>query len=429
MKIFAWNEKREKDTIMTPLDSIKYHKQIMQIGFLSIDPATGEVKAWVGGSNFRTFKFDHVNINTKRQVGSTFKPILYTVGVMNGYTPETELPSGPISMGDKVITGSGGPMAICLAYSKNPGAAYLIKQLGVQRTIEFAKECGIQSKIPPYPSIALGSADLSLFEMTQAYTMFPGRGFNVKPTYLTRIEDRNGNVLASFTAATREVISEADAYMMTKMMQGVVNFGTGRALRGAFGIQGEIAGKTGTTNDNADGWFIGFSPQLLTGVWVGCDDPFLRLLYTTGGAQMAMPAWAYYYQQVFKDKTLNIDPGARFMIPETMDNEAIYDYQELTHGELPPPAEGENAGSGSASDFIDVPVSDGSEAVAAESRKPDPDDEQSGDEEDKQKSGKQKDVPLVKPADSTGGKKKGLFKKLFGKPDSKSNTDKKPAGG
>ena len=121
MKVFAWNDKREKDTVMTPLDSIKYHKQIMQVGFLSIDPQNGGVKAWVGGSNFKTFKFDHVNINTKRQVGSTFKPILYTVGVMNGYTPETVFPSGPINMGNKVITGTGGPMAICLAYSKNPG--------------------------------------------------------------------------------------------------------------------------------------------------------------------------------------------------------------------------------------------------------------------------------------------------------------------
>lgn len=414
MKVFAWNQKREKDTVMTPLDSIKYHKQLLQTGFLVVDPYNGEVKAWVGGIDFKTFKFDHVNINTKRQVGSTFKPLLYTLGVTNGYTPETPFPSGPINMGNKVITGSGGPMAICLAYSKNPGAVFLINQLGVQRTVDFAKQCGIESNIPKVPSIALGSADISLMEMVRAYTMFPGRGFNVKPYFISRIEDRNGNVLASFTTKGEEIISEADAYVMTKMMQGVVDFGTGRALRGAYGISAEMAGKTGTTNDNADGWFIGFTPQLLAGVWVGADDPFLRLLNTTGGAQMAMPAYAYFFQEVYKDKTLNIDPNAKFIVPESIRNEAIYDYQALTGGEAPPPAEGENVGAGSSSDFIDVPVSDGSENATAESKKVE--DENA----DKKKDDKKKDKEDVKsdkkpaPADTTKKKKKfleGLFRK------------------
>lgn len=414
MKVFAWNQKREKDTVMTPLDSIKYHKQLLQTGFLVVDPYNGEVKAWVGGIDFKTFKFDHVNINTKRQVGSTFKPLLYTLGVTNGYTPETPFPSGPINMGNKVITGSGGPMAICLAYSKNPGAVFLINQLGVQRTVDFAKQCGIESNIPKVPSIALGSADISLMEMVRSYTMFPGRGFNVKPYFISRIEDRNGNVLASFTTKGEEVISEADAYVMTKMMQGVVDFGTGRALRGAYGISAEMAGKTGTTNDNADGWFIGFTPQLLAGVWVGADDPFLRLLNTTGGAQMAMPAYAYFFQEVYKDKTLNIDPNAKFVVPESIRNEAIYDYQALTGGEAPPPAEGENVGAGSSSDFIDVPVSDGSENATAESKKVE--DENA----DKKKDDKKKDNEDVKtdkkpaPADTTKKKKKfleGLFRK------------------
>jgi penicillin-binding protein 1A len=416
MKIFAWNEKREKDTLMTPLDSIKYHKQIMQVGFLSMDPLTGEVKAWVGGSSFKTFKYDHVNINTKRQVGSTFKPLLYTVGVVNGYTPETVFPGGPINMGDKVITGSGGPMAICLAYSKNPGAVFLINELGVQRTVEFAKQCGIESKIPPYPSIALGSADISLYEMVRSYTMFPGRGFNVKPYFINRIEDRNGNVLESFRAESKEVISEAEAYIMTKMMKGVVDFGTGRALRGAYGIQGEVAGKTGTTNDNADGWFIGYTPQLLTGVWVGCDDPLLRLLNTTGGAQMAMPAWGYYYQQVFKDKSLGIDPESKFIVPETLNNEAIYDYQELARGELAPPAEGENGASGNESDYIDIPVSDGRERVVTESQKVIDEDEKKVLNEAKKNSDDEGDGKKKNEADSTK-KKKGFFKRLFKKKD------------
>ena len=321
-------------------------------------------------------------------------------------------------MGEKVITGSGGPMAICLAYSKNPGAAYLINQVGVQRTIDFAKECGIKSKIPPYPSIALGSADISLYEMVQSYTMFPGRGFNVKPYFIDRIEDRNGNVLASFNAESKEVISEADAYVMTKMMQGVVDFGTGRAIRGSFGVTGDLAGKTGTTNDNADGWFIGFSPQFLSGVWVGCDDPFLRLLNTTGGAQMAMPAWAYYYQQVFNDKKLNIDPLSKFVVPENLNNEAIYDYEALTQGEQPPPAEGEDVGSGNSSDYIDVPISDGSEKAVSESKKLDDDEKKVLEEAKKQAADKAAAENALKNksvTDTTEKKKKGLFKKIFGK--------------
>jgi penicillin-binding protein 1A len=412
MKVFAWNQRREKDTVMSPLDSIKYHKQMLQTGFLVVDPYNGEVKAWVGGIDFKTFKFDHVNIETKRQVGSTFKPLLYTLGVTNGYTPETPFPSGPINMGNKVITGSGGPMAICLAYSKNPGAVFLINQLGVQRTVDFAKQCGIESKIPKVPSIALGSADISLIEMVRSYTMFAGRGFNVKPYFISRIEDRNGNVLATFTTKGEEVISESDAYVMTKMMKGVVDFGTGRAIRSAYGISAEMAGKTGTTNDNADGWFIGFTPQILAGVWVGADDPFLRLLNTTGGAQMAMPAYAYFFQELYKDKTLNIDPNAKFVVPESIRNEAIYDYQALTGGEAPPPAEGENLGSGSSEAFIDVPISDGSEKVNTESKNVEDENVEKKDEKKKDEDLKSDKKPA--PADTTKKKKKfleGLFKK------------------
>jgi penicillin-binding protein 1A len=367
MKVFAWNEKREKDTLMSPIDSIRYHKQIMQIGLLSIDPLSGEVKAWVGGSNFKRFKFDHVNIKTKRQVGSTFKPLLYTLGVKSGFKPETELPNGPIDMGGKMIDGTGGPMAVCLALSKNPGAVYLINTLGVKKTIEFAKECGIVNNIPPYPSIALGSADLSLIEMVQAFSMFPGRGFNVKPYYISRIEDRNGNVLASFRTQTKEVISESEAYIMTKMLQGVVDFGTGSSLRWAYGVNNEVAGKTGTTNDNADGWFIGFSPQLLSGIWVGCDDPFLRMLYTAGGSQMAMPAWAYYYQQVFNDRSLNIDPNARFSPPANMQNEMLFNIDSLKNTEEILPIEGEE---GYKQDqLVEIPISSGKEKVVTESQK------------------------------------------------------------
>ena len=412
MRIFAWNEKREKDTLMSPLDSIKYHKQMMQIGLMSMDPMTGEIKAWVGGSNFKRFKFDHVNVKTKRQVGSTFKPILYTLGVVNGYKPETILPGGPIDMGGKMITGDGGPMAICLAYSKNPGAVYLINQLGVNKTIEFAQKAGILSKIPPYPSIALGSADISLYEMVQAYSIFPGRGFNVKPFFITRIEDKNGNVLANFRTESKEVINETEAFIMTKMLQGVVDYGTGRALRGAYGISSEIAGKTGTTNDNADGWFIGFSPQLLSGVWVGCDDPFLRMLYTSGGSQMAMPAWAYYYQQVFNDKSLNIDPSARFVSPSGIQSDMLFDYNKFKPADSTLPIEGDE-GANDPEKVIEIPISDGKEKVISES--------QIFKTEDPQNNGLPKNEKLTKDLPSqvqtsdTTKKRKGIINRIFKK--------------
>ncbi|MEY3350720.1 MAG: hypothetical protein RIQ50_831 [Bacteroidota bacterium] len=411
MRVFAWNEKRELDTTMSPLDSIRYHKQIMQIGLLAMDPLTGDVKAWVGGSNFKRFKFDHVNIKTKRQVGSTFKPLLYTLGVMNGYTPETNMPGGPIDMGGKMIDGTGGPMAICLAFSKNPAAVHLINTLGVERTIEFAKQCGITSTIPPYPSIALGSADISLFEMVQAFSMFPARGFNVKPNFISRIEDRNGNVLASFRAETKEVISESEAFVMTKMLQGVVDRGTAGSLRWAYGVQGQVAGKTGTTNDNADGWFIGFNPQLLTGVWVGCDDPFLRMLYTAGGSQMAMPAWAYFYQQVFNDKSLNIDPEAAFIPPSNMQNEIIFDYDPFAKEGAQLPAEGEEGNK--STEYVEIPISDGKEKVVTESKK-----------FEEQSLPAEQPKPLVPspqkqevPKPDSSAKKRGILKRVFSKKD------------
>ena len=412
MRIFAWNEKREKDTVMSPLDSLKYHKQMMQIGLISMDPMTGEIKAWVGGSNFKRFKFDHANVKTKRQVGSTFKPILYTLGVVNGYKPETILPGGPIDMGGKIISGDGGPMAICLAFSKNPGAVYLINQLGVNKTIEFAEKAGIVSKIPPYPSIALGSADISLFEMVQAYSIFPGRGFNVKPFFVTRIEDKNGNVLANFRTETKEVVNETEAFIMTKMLQGVVDYGTGRALRGAYGISSEVAGKTGTTNDNADGWFIGFSPQLLSGVWVGCDDPFLRMLYTSGGSQMAMPAWAYYYQQVFNDKTLNIDPSARFVSPSGMQSDILFDYNQFKPADSTLPIEGDE-GANNPAKTIEIPISDGKEKVLTES--------QIFNADDAQNTGGQKNDKVIKQAPihtqpkDTIKKRRGIINRIFKK--------------
>jgi penicillin-binding protein 1A len=413
MKVFAWNSKRETDTIMSPLDSIKYHRQMLQASFVVTDPLTGEVKAWVGGIDFKTYKYDHANYNTKRQVGSTFKPILYTLAIMNGYTPATQIPMDPVDLGGKMIadkkyTGTR-PLSYCLAASINTAAAKLMNDIGVNRTVDFAHEAGITSKIPPYPSIALGAADLSLMEMVGVYSMFPGGGMHTTPYYITRIEDRNGNVLQQYNSSHKEVISEADAFIMTKMMEGVVDFGTARAMRSTYGITSEVAGKTGTTNNNADGWFMGFTPQLLGGVWVGADDPALRILnnYIGQGAQMAMPIWAYFFQEIYKDKTLGIDPRARFVQPASVKDEMLQGWNEIPAPDTPV-VEGDNYSSGDASQYIDVPVSDGREKVSTESKLT-PEEEmikqeaQNGKKDDKSK----KDS-------AEGEKKKGFFKRLFG---------------
>ena len=325
MKVFAWNKKRETDTVMTPLDSIKYFKQMMQTAFFAMDPISGEVKAWVGGIDFKWFKYDHVTAN--RQVGSTFKPILYTLALTDaGLTPESYIGGKPITLANKTITGGGGTMAYCLAKSINVAAYDLMSRIGPKKTAEFAHLCGIKSNIPVVPSIALGSADIQLIEMLRAYTMFPNRGFNVEPIYVSRIEDRNGNVLQAFEPEVKQVISESDAYTMYKMMQGVVDFGTGGSMRWKFGIDSDMGAKTGTTNDNTDGWFMGYTPQILAGAWVGCDDPFLHLpkYGTAGGSEMALPEWAYFMQKVYDDKSLGIDPKAEFQRPAELNNNPIY---------------------------------------------------------------------------------------------------------
>jgi penicillin-binding protein 1A len=350
MKVFAWNDARELDTIMTPLDSIKYHKTFIQTGFMVMDPFTGEVRAWVGGIDHKNFKFDHVNIKTKRQVGSTFKPLLYAYAIENGFTPETPLPAGPIRLGDKMIDGKGGAMANCLAYSKNPGAVYLINQFGVKPVISFAANAGIQSELPPFPSIALGSADISLYEMMHSYSMFPTNGVSSEPIYITKIEDRNGNVIHTNLPKQKVVMSESAAYTMCKMMQGVVDFGTGVRLRG-MGLTMKIGGKTGTTNGNTDTWFIGFTPQLMGGAWVGCDDPFLKMIGE--GNRMALPIWGYFFSKAYSDATLGLQADADFVQPSSMKVESTMDYENFAEKfKNEPDAENSDAGSGNSEDFF-----------------------------------------------------------------------------
>jgi len=325
MKIFSWkgNDKHELDTVMTPNDSIKYHKQLLQTSFAAMDPRTGEVKAWVGGINYKWFKYDHVT--AQRQVGSTFKPLLYTLSVTDaGYSPETQIPGGAVTMNGKTISGKGGSLASCLAFSQNYAAWRLMSIIGVSRTIEFAKQCGITAKIPGVPSIALGSADIPIMQMLQSYTMFPNKGYNTSPVYVTRIEDKNGNLVHEFPVAqSKQVIGEADAYTMAKLMMGVVQKGTARRLN-SYNIPVQKAGKTGTTNGNTDGWFIGYTPDLLAGTWVGCGDPFIPIYQSNaGGSEMAAPKWGIFMEKVYADKKIDFPRQKDFDVPVEVANNPI----------------------------------------------------------------------------------------------------------
>jgi penicillin-binding protein 1A len=423
MRVFAWNAKREKDTVMTPLDSIKYHRQMLQTAFMVMDPGNGEVKAWVGGIDFRTYKFDHANINTRRQVGSTIKPFLYCQAIEEeGFTPETECEQtsqyfeGYGWVPAKRTTAEGTiSMATGLAFSVNEVSAYLMKQITPKRFVDFLKRINIQSKVEPYPSIALGACELSLYEMLWGYTMFPNSGYSVKPIYITRIEDRNGNLLESFKNNMSQVISEASSYTMTKMMQGVVDVGTAAGLRERLGAE-EMGGKTGTTNDNSDAWFIGYSPQLLAGAWVGCDDRFIRLSETGMGVggKAARPIYEYFFAKVYADKTLGIDRNAKFIRPESLANTSIDSFNIDT---IPPPGADDIDRPGKkAGDYFDT---SGTNDVPLES-KPFVDEVKSTKNPVNTSVTNKPDTGLIenrgiKPDSAEVKKKHGLFKRLFRK--------------
>lgn len=416
MKVFAWNANREKDTVMSPLDSIKYTREMLQTAFMVMDPLTGQVKAWVGGIDFKNYKYDHVNIKTKRQVGSSIKPFLYALAVEEyGFTPETQCEatsqyfpgSGWVPANDRGRTGTRS-LASGLTWSINEVAAYLIKQTTPKRFAEFISQINIPTKVQPYPSISLGTCDLSLFEMMWGYTMFPGGGFSTKPIYITRIEDKNGNVLERFDTQRKEVISQTTAYTMARMMQGPVDIGTAAGLRARLGVA-EMGGKTGTTNDNSDAWFIGFTPQLAAGVWIGCDNRFIRLDGGLGqGGQAARPIWEYFYKKVFEDKTLGLDKQAKFVQPENMKSEMLYDYMNIQDQSPPPGAEGQDEGNGAADEYLgepdenDVPVES---KLSLEEQKV-----------LKESGSSQPDKPKKGQA-TKEKKKKGFFRRLFGKKD------------
>lgn len=350
MKVFAWNAKREKDTVMTPYDSILYHRQMLQTAFMVMDPVTGEVKAWVGGINFKTYKFDHANLNTKRQVGSTIKPLLYTEAVEErGFTAETEVIDQQQNFGSnrlvpattKSCTGRTMTMASALAWSRNCASAYIMKQVGPEQFADFLSRINIPTKVEPHPSIALGSCDLSLFEMMWGYSIFAGRGFSTKPYFITRIEDRNGNIIKQFDYSVnrKEVVNEVTAYQMTRIMEGTVTQGTAGGLMYRLGAA-EMGGKTGTTNSNADFWFMGYTPQLQAGAWVGCDDRFITLESSAfHGGSVVRPIWEAFFKKVYADRTLGIDKDARFVRPADMDNMPGYSDEVLIE-QLPGSEEG-----------------------------------------------------------------------------------------
>ncbi len=316
----------EIDTTLSPYDSIRYYKFFLHCGFLAMDPTNGNILAWVGGINHHYFQYDHVNMNAKRQVGSTIKPILYTLAIDNGYSPCFQVANEKISFPDfQDWTPSnsdgkyGGVVTLYqgLEQSINTVSAFLMKQLGPQPMIDLSRRMGITSNMPPYPSICLGVPDISVYEMTGAYGTFANQGTYTKPRYLLRIEDNKGSVIQEFTSKQVEVISDQVAFVMVKMLENVVDHGTASRLRGKFQIKGEMGGKTGTTQDNTDGWFMGITPQVVGGCWVGGEDRIIRFksMFYGQGASMALPIWAYFIKSCYADKSLNLSPDAHFAAP------------------------------------------------------------------------------------------------------------------
>ena len=328
MRVFSWNGKGYIDTLMTPDDSIRYYKSHLRAAFMAIEPHTGHIKAYVGGPNYRYFKYDNVR-QGKRQVGSTIKPFLYTLAMQEGMTPCDKVVNVPQTfiVGDDTWTpkstdkdewiGQTVTLKWGLTKSSNNISAYLMKQYGPQAMVQMMRKMGVGSYLDPVYPLCVGSADLNVYEMVAAYNTFPSQGVFVTPIFVTRIEDNMGNVIGEFTNRKKEAISDYTAYLMANLMQGVVNSGTGVRLRSKYGLKGEIAGKTGTTNDQSDGWFIGYTPTLTAGVWVGAEDRQVHFesLSLGGGSNMALPIWGLFMKKVRSDGTLGVDETDRFIAP------------------------------------------------------------------------------------------------------------------
>ena len=315
--IFTWEG--EQDVEMSPWDSIRYHKQIAQAGLMAMEPTTGDIKAWVGGINWEHFQYDHVK-QGKRQVGSTFKPFVYATAIINlGMTPCTPISNASYSRGSWHVKGSGGMLRMKdgLAHSKNPIAVRLMEAAGPKNVIQLARDLGVTGEMTPDLATALGSSDITIYEMLGAYSTFANYGNYIKPEMIWRIEDANGRVIKEVTAEVREVMNPIHAYSMIDMMKGVASYGTASRQLRSMGINAEIAGKTGTTQKNSDGWFIGITPKLATGVWVGWEDRATHF-WSTGegqGAKMALPIWGYFMKKIYADKSLKITQEDKFEKP------------------------------------------------------------------------------------------------------------------
>jgi len=328
MKVFAYNDKGEKTVVMTPLDSIKYHKNFLQTGVLAIDPHTGYIKAWVGGINFKYFQYDH--INTKRQVGSTFKPFIYATAIINkGISPcmkvqdiQYSIMPGDGNFGLSKIWKPGNAEEFTHEYmtlydgllkSKNSISVYLMKELkNVDIVRDFVSKLGIdKNDIPRQPSICLGSADLSVMQMTQAYAVFANKGIYNKPLFVLRIEDREGRIIYNALPEQKRVINEDHNYVIVSMLRYAAKYIQHK-------LKTPVGGKTGTTNDYRDGWFMGISPNLVVGTWVGGDEQWIRFrsIKYGQGAYMARPIFVKFLQKLENGKNIDYDPNVQFEKPE-----------------------------------------------------------------------------------------------------------------
>jgi penicillin-binding protein 1A len=342
------------DTVLTPYDSIRYYKSFLQTGFMAMEPQTGYIKAWVGGINYKHFKYDHVKVS-KRQVGSTFKPFVYALAIQEGYSPCHQVPNVKTCI--RTETGedwcpdnSDGPndknigkmitLKKALALSVNYVTAWVMKQYGPRAVVNLAHRLGITADIPEVPSICLGTADISVFEMVAANSTFANKGTYIQPTFVTRIEDKNGKVLEEFIPNSDEVFSEEKAYAMIQLMRGVVDGGTGSRLRFRHKLTNQIAGKTGTTQQNADGWFMGLTPELVAGVWVGGEDRSIHFnsMVEGQGASMALPIWGRFFSAAYADKNLNLS-RADFPRPKHLDPNLEMDCSKYDNAILENPEE------------------------------------------------------------------------------------------
>lgn len=330
MTIFTYHG--DIDTLMTPMDSIKYYKSFLRAGFMSMDPKTGAVKAYVGGLDYNHFMYDMVT-GGHRQIGSTIKPFLYALAMENGYSPcdmvpnvqKTYIVAGQAWTPRNASHARYGQMVTLkwgLAHSNNWISAYLMSKLNPQLFVSTLHEFGINNPdIHPSMSLCLGPCDVSVAEMVSAYSVFANHGIRTAAMFVSRIEDNEGNVIASFQPRMNEVISAESANKMLVLLQGVVDSGTAGRLRYKYHLEGEIGGKTGTTNKNSDAWFIGFTPQLVTGIWVGGEDRDIHFdnMAMGQGATMALPIWAYYMKKVYRNRALGYNNKASFGLPEGFD--------------------------------------------------------------------------------------------------------------